>query len=519
MKQLSGLDSAFLHLETSGQFGHVASLSIFSRPDTPGYQPYEAWRGQLEQRLHLLEPLRRRLAEVPLGLDHPYWIPDPDFDIDFHVRHTAIPPPGDQDQLAALVARLISRPLDRRKPLWLSYVIEGLVDGRFGVLTIVHHSTIDGASGVELMTLMLDDDPEGRQLDPDTEPWSPERPPSDLQMLARGALGLARKPGRGILLTAWTAREIGRATRNPTLAGTANQVRRSLRGPLGTVLNLGRKRPEEPDQPPALPSVRPPGTPFNGPITAHRKLAIRSTSLSVVRAIKSELDATVNDVVIAVCAGGLRAWLDRRGALPEDPLVALVPVSLRTGEETDRWTNRISMLSAVLPTNEPDPIQRVRRVHDSMASSKEIFQALPAERLTDFAEFPPPAVFARAMRLSARLRLGSRLTPGNLVISNVPGPREPLYAAGARLEHYYPVSTIIDGQGLNITVQSYLGRLDWGLVACAELVPDVDALLDDIIADIDTLAAAAVASPQLARAQRKRRQPTPVPAQTDGTEG
>ena len=167
--------------------------------------------------------------------------------------------------------------------------------------------------------------------------------------------------------------------------------------------------------------------------------------------------------------------------------MALVPVSIRTGDETDRWTNRLSMLLADLPTDEPDPIQRVRRVHDSMASSKEIFQALPAERLTDFAEFPPPAVFARAMRLSARLRLGSRLTPGNLVISNVPGPREPLYAAGARLEHYYPLSTIIDGQGLNITVQSYLDRLDWGLVACADLVPDVDAVLDDIIADIDAL--------------------------------
>jgi len=520
MKQLSGLDSAFLHLETSAQFGHVSGLSIFSRPDIPGYQPLEAWRGQLEQRLHLLEPLRRRLAEVPLGLDHPYWIADSTFDIDFHVRHTAIPPPGNDDQLAVLVGRLISRPLDRRRPLWLSYVIEGLADERFAVLTIVHHSTIDGASGVELMTLMLDDEPDGGDVDPESEPWTPERPPTDLEMLARGARGLARKPGRGILLTAWTARELGRATRNPTLVGAANQVRRGLRGPLGTVLNVGRKRPEEPDKPAALPSVRPPRTPFNGPITPHRKLAIRSTSLGHVKAIKSQLDATVNDVVLAVCAGGLRTWLDRRGALPEDSLVALIPVSIRTGEETDRWTNRLSMLSAVLPTDEPDPIERVRRVHDSMASSKEIFQALPADRLTDFAEFPPPAVFARAMRLSARLRLGSRLTPGNLVISNVPGPREPLYAASARLEHYYPVSTIIEGQGLNITVQSYLDRLDWGLVACAELVPDLDALLDDIIAAIDTLGAAADAwSPKQPPARWRRGTPARVAARTDGGGG
>jgi diacylglycerol O-acyltransferase / wax synthase len=491
MKQLSGLDATFLHLETSAQFGHVSSLSVYTRPDALDYRPYDAWRTQLQQRLHLLEPLRRRLAEVPLGLDHPYWVEDPAFDLDFHVRHTAVPPPGTDDQLAALVGRLVSRPLDRRKPLWLSYVIEGLADSRFAVLTIVHHATVDGASGVELMTLMLDDSPEGGTVRPETDQWSPERPPGDLEMLARGALGLARKPARGLLLAAWSAREIGRATRNPVLVRTANEVRRSLRGPLGTVLNLGRQRPEEPDEPPAVPSVRPPRTPFNGPITPHRKLAIRSTSLDVVKQVKSALGVTVNDVVMAACAGGLRTWLDRRDALPADPLVALVPVSVRTGEETERWTNRVSMLSAVLPTDEPDPLRRVRRVHDSMGSSKEIFSALPAERLTDFAEFPPPAVFARAMRLSARLRLGSRLTPGNLVISNVPGPRTPLYAAGARLEHYYPVSTIVEGQGLNITVQSYLDRLDWGLVSCAELLPDVDVLLGDILDEIDTLAAAA----------------------------
>lgn len=497
MKQLSGLDATFLHLETSAQFGHVSSLSIYTRPDSPGYRPYEAWKGQLQQRLHLLEPLRRRLAEVPLGLDHPYWIADPAFDLDFHVRHTAVPPPGTDDQLATLAGRLVSRPLDRRRPLWLSYVIEGLADDRFAVLTIVHHATIDGASGVELMTLMLDDSPEGSTAPSEPDRWTPERPPGDLEMLARGALGLARKPARGVLLAAWSAREIGRATRNPVLVRAANDVRRSLRGPLGTVLNLGRQRPEEPDQPPAMPSVRPPRTPFNGPITPHRKLAIRSTSLDVVRQVKSALGVTVNDVVMAACAGGLRTFLERRGALPSDPLVALVPVSVRTGEETERWTNRVSMLSAVLPTDEPDPVRRLRRVHESMASSKELFSALPADRLTDFAEFPPPAVFARAMRLSARLRLGSRLSPGNLVISNVPGPRAPLYAAGARLEHYFPVSTIVEGQGLNITVQSYLDRLDWGLVSCAELLPDVDVLLADILDELDRLAAAAgVTQPQ-----------------------
>ena len=505
MKQLTGLDAAFLHLETPAQFGHVSGLSVFARPETPGYDPYAAWRSQLEQRLHLLEPLRRRLVEVPLGLDHPFWIADPNFDLDFHVRHTAVPPPGLDDQLANVVARIIGRPLDRTRPLWLSYVIEGLADDRFAVLTVFHHATVDGASGVELLTIMLDEDPGGADVPPPAEPWRPEQVPSDLQLLARTALGLPRKPARALLLMARTAGEVGAATRNPALVRAADQVRGSLRGPLGALLNLGRDRGQERDTPPKLPSGRPPRTPFNSTITPHRKLAIGSAPLDAVKAIKTAYGATVNDVVMAVCAGGLRTWLERHDALPDDPLVALVPVSIRTGEESERWTNRVSMLAAVLPTDEADPVERIRRVHDAMASSKELFEALPAERLTDFAEFPPPAVFARAMRLSARLRLGSRLTPGNLVISNVPGARKPLYAAGARLEHYYPVSVIMEGQGLNITVQSYLDRLDFGLVCCPELVPDVDDLLDAILADIDTLA-------KTAGKKAGRARPTAVPA-------
>jgi diacylglycerol O-acyltransferase / wax synthase len=488
MKQLTGLDATFLHLETGSQFGHVSGLSIFARPDVPGYEPYARWRAQLEQRLHRLEPLRRRLVEIPLGLDHPYWIRDPDFDLDFHVRHTAVPPPGRDDQLANVVGRIVARPLDRRRPLWLSYVIEGLADDRFAVLTLLHHAAVDGASGVELLTLMLDDDPACPDVPPATEPWRPEPVPSDLGLVARATLNLPHKPARAILLSARTAREIGQATRNPALVGAADQVRRGLQGPLGTVLNLGRDRGEVRDAPSPIPVARPPRTPFNRPITPHRKLAIGSAPLDTVKRIKSAFGATLNDVVMAVCAAGLRTWLERHDALPDDPLVALVPISIRTGEETDRWTNRVSMLATVLPTDEADPVQRVRRVHDAMASSKEIFRAIPAERLTDFAEFPPPAVFARAMRLSARLGVGSRLPVGNLVISNVPGPRKPLYAAGAQLQHYFPVSVITEGQGLNITVQSYLDQLDFGLVCCPELVPDVYAMLDAILAEIDALA-------------------------------
>jgi diacylglycerol O-acyltransferase len=504
MKRLPGLDATFLHLENASQYGHVAGLSIFQRPPSQGYDPYAAWRGQLEQRLHLLEPLRRRLVEVPFGIDHPVWINDPNFDLTFHVRHTAVPPPGGDDQLANTVARLVSRPLDRMRPLWLSYVIEGLHDERFAVLTIVHHAAVDGASGVELLTLMLDDEPSGGEAPAPVEPWTSEPVPSELQMVLDATVGLARKPARALLLAARTAREIGQATRNPVLVATANQLRGSLRGPLGAVLNIGRDRGRERDAPAELPSTRPPRTPFNDKISPHRKLAIGSASLEAVKSIKAAMGVTVNDVVMAVCAAGLRSWLELHDALPEDPLVALVPVSIRTGNESERWTNRVSMLSTVLPTNEPDSVVRVRRVHEAMASSKELFGALPAERLTDFAEFPPPAVFARAMRLSARLGLGSRLSPGNVVISNVPGPRRPLYAAGAQLLHYYPVSVITEGQGLNITVQSYLDTLDFGLVCCPELVPDPDVLLDAILGEIDSLADLAAGVGRRKRARTKR---------------
>src|SRR3954447_20809766 len=195
MKQLSGLDATFLYMETPSQFGHVSGLSIYARPDGD-YEPFAAWRAQLERRLHLLEPLRRRLVDVPFSLDHPFWIEDPDFDLDYHVRHTALPPPGGDEQMSKLVARLIGRPLDRRRPLWESYVIEGLADDRFAVFTKVNHATIDGAFGAELLTMMLDQTPEGDEIEPPTETWKPERAPSDVEVLSRAGANLIRKPGR-----------------------------------------------------------------------------------------------------------------------------------------------------------------------------------------------------------------------------------------------------------------------------------------------------------------------------------
>lgn len=494
MKQLTGLDATFLYMETPSTYGHVSGLSIFERP-SPDFEPLQAWRAQIERRIDRLEPLTRRLRDVPFHLDHPFWIEDPDFDLDFHVRHTAVPPPGGDAEVQALVARIIGRPLDREHPLWESYVIEGLAGDRFAILTKIHHATVDGASGVELLTMMLDPtpDPDETELPPARpDHWSPEPVPSDATMLRAAATKLVLKPGRFLVLGARTARRLGEATGNPVLRATGDQLRSSLRGPLGSLLNVGRSLPEERDEAPRPLPQRAPKAPFNASISPHRSFAYRSVSLDAVKAIKSAIGCTLNDVVMATCAGGLRTYLERREALPAEPLVAMVPVSIRTGEEAERWTNRVSAIFANLPTDEPDPFARITRVNESMTMAKGLHDALPADQLTEFADFPPPAVFARASRMATRFQLGNRANMGvNLVISNVPGPREPLYMAGAKLAHYIPVSAVAEGQGLNITVQSYCDVLDFGLVGCARLVPDIDDLLEDLVVELESLAKAA----------------------------
>jgi WS/DGAT/MGAT family acyltransferase len=274
------------------------------------------------------------------------------------------------------------------------------------------------------------------------------------------------------------------------LVAAADQFRDSLRGPLGAVLDVGGQRPADRDVPTLLPTLRAPRTPFNRRITANRKFAFRTTELTQVKDIKNALGATVNDIVMAACAGALRAYLAEHGALPAEPLVAMVPVLTRTGTEEHRWTNRVSGLLAVLPTDEPDPIERVRKAHVAMDVAKRRYGALPAETHTEFSEFPPPAVFARAMRVATHMSTRTA-PPADVVVSNVPGPRTPLYVAGSRLTNYFPVSTIVDGQGLNITVQSYLNSLDVGLVSGGDLVPDLWQLVDLVVDEVGVLAKAA----------------------------
>ena len=467
MHQLTGLDSSFLRMETPTTYGHVASLAIFDPSTAPHPVGYHEIRQLIESRLHLVPQFRRRLVEVPLGLDHPYWIEDPDFDLDFHLRHIAVPPPGDRGQLAELAVRIAARHLDRTRPLWEMYVIEGLEGGFIAELTKIHHACIDGVAGAEILGVLLDLEPEAPPTPPPATPWQWEREPSSREMLARGMLGALTQPRVGLRLARQAVPALGSIMRNFALSAPGVKKRDDV---------LSR------------PSVSAPRTPFNGVITPHRRWAFGSLPVSSVKTIKNAMGATVNDVVMALCTGALRRWLIEHDALPEGPLLAMVPVSIRDESERGDGGNKISAMVAVLPTDEADPRRRIEMMQAEMAVAKDTHGALPATLLQDFAQFTPPSVLGTASRVAARARLMDRVNlPFNVVISNVPGPQFPLYTSGARMEGIYPISAIVDGVGLNMTLMSYNGNLDFGLVADREMVPDIWSLIDYLGEELEIL--------------------------------
>jgi WS/DGAT/MGAT family acyltransferase len=509
MRQLSGIDVSFLNMETASTFGHVSSLNLYDPAGAPGGAGLEATKQIILERIDQLAPFRRRLVEVPLGLDLPYWIEDPAFDIDFHVRHHAVPPPGTPEQLADVVSRIVARPLDRRRPLWELYVIEGVDNGRLiAQLTKVHHAAIDGAAGAMMLAAILDTDPNFRPHGEAAE-WEPEQVPSDEELLRITAREYLRRPEKMIRLGVRTARELAAATRSGGLRAIADLIAQPMPGPMGDLMRkrLRSQHGDDHDSAPALPPTQAPRTPWNHPITPHRRFAYTTVSLDDAKTIRRAFGCTFNDVVMAVCAGALRRYLIMHDALPEESLIAMVPVSVRSGAEGDTYQNRVSALLADLATNEPDPVKRLALVQRSMTAAKDNFAAIPAEALQDFTQFAPPAVAARAMRMYSRLRIADRMNPPfNLIISNVPGPNYPLYSAGAKLEHFYPVSALADGQGLNMTVQSYNGRLDFGFIACRDLVPDLWVMTDLLQESVSELLAAAntatfVATPTQATAK------------------
>ncbi len=460
MRQLTGLDAQFLALETPRQSGHFSGLWILDPSTKPGGTlELVDVRRMIAERLPLLAPFRWRLREVPFGLDYPYWIDDPDFDLEYHLRELALPPPPTDAKLAEQVARIVERPLDHARPLWELYLIHGLRDGNVGLLTKVHHAAVDGMSGAEIMGVLLDLGPEGREPPP-AGPVA-DREPGEVEMLARGLLGVPRYLGRvarsfpstlSNLQDTPIVRDVPGAT---TLGRSAS---RALHGRRSYQLE------------PAIP-IRP-RTSFNGHVSAHRRFAFGQLALDEVKAVKSAYGFTVNDVIVSLAAGAVRRWLVEHEELPDRPLVALVPVSVRTEQELGTYGNRVGTMSVPLFTNEPDAVERLRLTHEALRAAKEHQQALPARLLIDATQFIPPALFARASR--ATFSLAAMRTPvWNLVVSNVPGPQFPLYCVGARVAATYPISVITDGMGLNITVMSYCGHLDFGIVADREEIPDV----------------------------------------------
>lgn len=449
MEQLSGLDASFLYLETQNAPLHIGSFAIYDQSTAPeGRVTFKGILQNVESRLHLARCFRQKLAHAPFDLDHPYWIEDPDFDLEFHVRHIALPQPGDWRQLCIQLARLHARPLDLSKPLWEMYVIEGLDNvegappGSFAVMTKIHHAAIDGVSGAELATAIHDLEPNGAPKPPD-KPWVPERDPSMIELSIRTALTNITNPFK-----------------------MARTLRRTAPG----LAQLFRSRPEE-DVENAAPVPR---TRFNGTVSPHRVVEGATFSLQDVRDIRKHVPgSTVNDVVLAVCSGALRLYLTERGELPEESLAAMAPISVRTEREKGTAGNVISMMSVNLHSDEGDPLERLRKIHETTKTSKATSEAVGARTMTDVTQFMPGMLAGLAARTSSRLGLANRMRPfANTIVTNVPGPQVALYFTGARMVSLHGMGPVTDGMGLIHPVFSYSGRIGISVTACRAQLPD-----------------------------------------------
>jgi diacylglycerol O-acyltransferase / wax synthase len=450
MRRLGGVDAAFLYAETPAWHMHVSALLIVDPSTSRGRFDFDAVRAVTVGRLPDLPQFRWRAVEVPFGLDRPVWVEADDFDVDYHIRRVAVPPPGDAAELFDLVGRLIGYKLDRARPLWEIWVIEGLQDGNVAVLTKMHHAIVDGVSGAGLAEILLD-------LDPDTE---------------RDVSGMRESLHHHAAPNSWRLFGQGLATAAFTTPWRMMQYGTQLARKGVTLASLLRS-----DRPPTTP-LQTPRTCFNAPITAHRSFAAASVPLERVKAIKRAYDVKLNDVVLALCAGALRHYLG--DDLPDQPLVAQVPVSLRV-EGDDGVGTKVGPMFTSLATDVNDPVKRLLAIHDATTRAKEMRNALSASGIMGLTETTPPGLLGLAARMYTAAGLEQHGPPlYNLIISNVPGPPFPLYLAGARLARMYPMGPLILGAGLNITVFSYQENLDFGFLTCPETAPETDRIADGV---------------------------------------
>ncbi|HVX32237.1 MAG TPA: wax ester/triacylglycerol synthase family O-acyltransferase [Solirubrobacterales bacterium] len=455
--RLSGLDSSFLHMERDGAHMHVASTIIFAGPAPT----HEEFRDHIAARLHLVPRFRQKLRQVPFGQGRPVWVDDPHLNLDYYVRQTALPAPGSDEQLRNLAARIFSQQLDRSKPLWELWLVEGMADGRFAVIGKSHHALVDGVSGVDITTVLydLDREPQGPPMTP--PPWLARPEPTDAQLLAEALKERLTSPG-----------EIVRG------------VRHALRGPRQVARGaLAASKM-------AVASVRAPSTPFNVEIGPHRRFQMTQARLADLKRVKDAHGGTVNDVILAVVAGAIGRYLRARGHDTHGmTLRAMVPVSIREAEEHGALGNRITAMMAPLPVWCEDPVERLHVVTAEMGDLKASGQAVGAEILTRLTDFAPTTIVSQAARLQPAQRFF------NLVVTNVPGPQFPLYVLGRQMESIFPMVPLARKQALCIGIVSYDGQVNFGLIGDYDAMADLDSFALDLeAATEETIATAPTAA-------------------------
>jgi diacylglycerol O-acyltransferase / wax synthase len=474
--RLTALDAGFLHLEQGGAHMHVASIMVFAGAPPAYAELVEA----LDARMHLVPRYRQKLAHVPFGQGRPVWVDDPHFNLRYHVRHSALPAPGSDEQLKLLAGRLFALPLDRSKPLWELNLVEGPGGGeRFAIIAKTHHALVDGVSGVDITSVLFDTSPDPAPPASPGREWIPRPEPTRAQLLGDALRERATVPAEA-------ARGVRALTRAP---------RRALTRASERVVGVGAM---------AWAGLNPaPPSPVNVPIGPHRRYTWVDGSVSELKAIKSELGGTLNDVVLAAVALALGRFLRHRGE-PTDGLVlkAMVPVSVRVEAERGALGNRVAAMWAPLPVGVDDAREVLAEITEAMRGLKESGQAVGAAALTSLADFAPPTIMSQAARLQSRQRFF------NLVVTNVPGPQMPLYLLGRRMERFYPLVPLAHHQAVGIAIMSYDGRVGFGLVGDYDAMPDLEALAGDLEQAIAELArAAGVPAVDAAPSARRGRAP------------
>ena len=464
MKRLSGMDATFLYLETPEMHMHVIGVLLLDTSTMAGGYSFDKIRQMVDDRIHLMPSFRRRLVNVPFGIGHPVWIDDPTFDVENHLLRIGAPPPGDQRALADVVGEIASRALDRNRPLWEMWVVEGLQDDKAAIVTKMHHATIDGASGADIMVHLLDLSPEIADKGKPDKPFLGDRRPSDVKLFRDALLTQIANP----------VRIAGAMTR---AAGSAFKTIRAM-----------TRRGDGPSAAPFLaPRLR-----MSGGLTPHRSVAFGQASLDDLKEIKNAFGAKVNDVVLAISTHALRSYLQWTEELPDKPLVAACPISVRK-EGVDRDSaNQVSNMLVPLPVQVADVAEQLEIITEATKRSKELANAIGAETLMDWAEFLAPRLFTTAMRVYSGSRLPDLHPPAlNVIVSNVPGPPVPLYTAGARILSISPMGPLLPGAGVNITVLSNMGNVDFGVIACRDTVPEVWRIADGLAEGVQLLLKAA----------------------------